>query len=144
MWWGEKVSKLSKPLTRISFADSFIVGLAQAFALIPGVSRSGSTITAGLFRNMTRAAAVRFSFLLSTPIIAGAALLKIHELHKEGIPAGMQTPFMVGIIVSALVGYATIAWLIRYLQANTLRVFIVYRIAAGIVVIALALLWHLQ
>jgi undecaprenyl-diphosphatase len=144
MWWGEKVSKLSKPLTRISFADSFIVGLAQAFALIPGVSRSGSTITAGLFRNMTRAAAVRFSFLLSTPIIAGAALLKIHELHKEGIPAGMQTPFIIGIIVSALVGYATIAWLIRYLQANTLRVFIVYRIAAGIVVIALALLWHLQ
>jgi undecaprenyl-diphosphatase len=144
MWWGEKVSKLSKPLTRISFADSFIVGLAQAFALIPGVSRSGSTITAGLFRNMTRAAAVRFSFLLSTPIIAGAALLKIHELHKEGIPAGMQTPFIIGIIVSAVVGYATIAWLIRYLQANTLRVFIVYRIAAGIVVIALALLWHLQ
>jgi undecaprenyl-diphosphatase len=144
MWWGEKVSKLNKPLTRISFADSFIVGLAQAFALIPGVSRSGSTITAGLFRNMTREAAVRFSFLLSTPIIAGAALLKAHELHKEGLPAGMHAPFIVGIIVSALVGYAAIAWLIRYLQANTLRVFIVYRIVAGIVVIALAVLWHLQ
>jgi undecaprenyl-diphosphatase len=144
MWWGEKVSKLNKPLTRISFTDSFIVGLAQAFALIPGVSRSGSTITAGLFRNMTREAAVRFSFLLSTPIIAGAALLKAHELHKEGLPAGMHAPFIVGIIVSALVGYAAIAWLIRYLQANTLRVFIVYRIVAGIVVIALAVLWHLQ
>jgi undecaprenyl-diphosphatase len=144
MWWGEKTSKLNKPLTRISFIDSFIVGLAQAFALIPGVSRSGSTITAGLFRNMTREAAVRFSFLLSTPIIAGAALLKIHELHKEGIPAGMQTPFIVGIIVSALVGYATIAWLIRYLQANTLRMFIVYRIVVGIAVMALALMWHLQ
>jgi undecaprenyl-diphosphatase len=144
MWLGEKVSTLSKPLTRISFADSLLVGIAQAFALIPGVSRSGSTITAGLFRNMTRDAAVRFSFLLSTPIIAGAVLLKAHELHKEGVPAGMQAPFIVGIIVSALVGYAAIAWLIRYLQSNSLKAFIIYRIIAGIVVIALAYTMHLQ
>jgi undecaprenyl-diphosphatase len=144
MWLGEKASTLSKPLTRITFADSLLVGIAQAFALIPGVSRSGSTITAGLFRNMTRDAAVRFSFLLSTPIIAGAALLKAHELHKEGLPAGMHAPFIVGILVSAIVGYATIAWLVRYLQTNTLRVFIIYRIAVGIVVIALALTLHLQ
>ncbi len=144
MWLGEVVGKREKPLTRTSFADSLVVGIAQAFALIPGVSRSGSTITAGLFRNMTREAAVRFSFLLSTPIIAGAALLKAHELRKEGLPAGMHAPFLVGIVVSALVGYATIAWLIRYLQSNSLRVFIVYRIVLGIVVIALAYLWHLQ
>ena len=144
MWLGEKVGSLNKPLTRTTFADSLIIGLAQAFALIPGVSRSGSTITAGLFCNLTREAAVRFSFLLSTPIIAGAALLKAHELRKEGLPAGMHAPFLVGIIVSALVGYAAIAWLIRYLQSNSLRLFIVYRIVAGIVVIALALLWHLQ
>lgn len=144
MWWGEKASTMTKPLTRVSFADSLIVGVAQAFALIPGVSRSGSTITAGLFRNMTREAAVRFSFLLSTPIIGGACLLKMHELHKEGLPPGMQAPFVVGIVVSALVGYAAIAWLIRYLQTNSLRVFIVYRIVAGVVVIALAFAWHLQ
>ncbi|MFY9740420.1 MAG: undecaprenyl-diphosphatase UppP [Candidatus Sulfotelmatobacter sp.] len=144
MWLGEKVGTMKKPLTRVSFADSLIVGVAQAFALIPGVSRSGSTITAGLFRNMTREAAVRFSFLLSTPIIAGAVLLKTYELHKEGLPAGMHAPFIVGIIVSALVGYAAIAWLIRYLQANTLRVFIIYRIIVGVVVIALAFAWHLQ
>jgi undecaprenyl-diphosphatase len=144
MWLGEKVGSLDQPLTRTTFADSLIIGLAQAFALIPGVSRSGSTITAGLFRNLTREAAVRFSFLLSTPIIAGAALLKAHELRKEGLPEGMHAPFLVGIIVSALVGYIAIAWLIRYLQSNSLRLFIVYRIVAGIVVIALALLWHLQ
>ena len=144
MWLGEKAGSLSKPLTRISFADSLIVGLAQAFALIPGVSRSGSTITAGLFRGMTREAAVRFSFLLSTPIIAGAALLKAHELHKEGLPAGMHAPFLVGILVSALVGYAAIAWLIRYLQSNSLRAFIIYRIVAGVVVIGLAFAMHLQ
>jgi undecaprenyl-diphosphatase len=144
MWLGEKAGKLDKPLTRTSFADSLMIGIAQAFALIPGVSRSGATITAGLFRNMTREAAVRFSFLLSTPIIAGAVLLKAHELHKEGLPAGMHAPFIVGIIVSALVGYAAIAWLIRYLQSNSLRVFIVYRIVLGVIVIALAYMWHLQ
>ena len=144
MWWGEKVSELRKSLTGISLADALIVGCAQAFALIPGVSRSGSTITAGLFRNMTREAAVRFSFLLSTPLIAGAALLKAHELRKEGLPAGMHVPFLVGVAVSAIVGYAAIAWLIRYLQSNSLKVFIVYRIVAGVIVIGLALMWHLQ
>jgi undecaprenyl-diphosphatase len=144
MWLGEKVGSLEKPLTKISLADSLAIGVAQAFALIPGVSRSGSTITAGLFRGLTREAAVRFSFLLSTPLIAGAALLKAHELRKEGLPADMHMPFIVGIIVSALVGYAAIAWLIRYLQSNSLRLFIIYRIVAGVVVVILALMWHLQ
>jgi undecaprenyl-diphosphatase len=144
MWLGEKVGKLEKPLTRVTLADSLIIGIAQAFALIPGVSRSGSTITAGLFQGLTREAAVRFSFLLSTPLIAGAALLKAHELHKEGLPHEMQMPVLVGIIVSALVGYAAISWLIRYLQSNSLRLFIIYRIVAGVVVIALAFVMHLQ
>jgi undecaprenyl-diphosphatase len=144
MAWAEKIGKMTKSLTGVSLADALIVGCAQAAALVPGVSRSGATITAGLFRNLTREAAVRFSFLLSTPIIAGAALLKAHELHKEGLPQGMHTPFLVGVAVSAVVGYATIRWLLRYLQSNTLKIFIVYRIVAGILVIGLALLWHLQ
>ncbi len=144
MWWGEKVGEPKKPLIGINFADAVIVGCAQAFALIPGVSRSGSTITAGLFRNMTREAAVRFSFLLSTPLIAGAALLKAHELRKEGLPAEMHMPFLVGVLVSAVVGYVAIAWLIRYLQSNSLKVFIVYRIVVGVIVIGLAFMWHLQ
>jgi undecaprenyl-diphosphatase len=144
MWWGEKVGELRKPLTGINLADALVVGCAQAFALIPGVSRSGSTITAGLFRNMTREAAVRFSFLLSTPLIAGAALLKAHELRKEGLPAEMHMPFLVGVLVSAVVGYIAIAWLIRYLQSNSLKVFIVYRIVVGVIVIGLAFMWHLQ
>jgi undecaprenyl-diphosphatase len=144
MWLGEKVGRMEKPLTRISFADAFLVGIAQAAALIPGVSRSGSTITAGLFRNLTREAAVRFSFLLSTPIIAGAALVKAHELHKEGLPAGMHIPVLVGILVSAIVGYAAISWLVRYLSSNSLKIFIAYRITLGVAVIALAFVWHLQ
>lgn len=144
MWLGETVGRLQKPLTGISVVDALLIGIAQAFALIPGVSRSGSTITAGLFRNLTRDAAVRFSFLLSTPLIAGAALVKAHELRKEGLPHDMQIPVLVGILVSALVGYAAIAWLIRYLQSNSLRPFILYRIVVGIAVIALALAMHLQ
>jgi len=144
MWLGEKIGHLQKPLTRISFTDSLVIGVAQAFALIPGVSRSGSTITAGLFRNLTREAAVRFSFLLSTPLIAGAALLKAHEVRKEGLPADMHLPMLVGVVVSALVGYAAIAWLIRFLQSNSLKIFIIYRILAGIAVIALAFAMHLQ
>ena len=144
MWLGEKASRMDKPLTRISFLDALIVGCAQAAALVPGVSRSGSTITAGLFRNMTREAAVRFSFLLSTPIIAGAALLKVHELHKRVRPEGMHAPFIIGIFVSAIVGYGAIAWLIRYLQSHSLKIFVVYRVVFGIIVIALAYIWHLQ
>jgi undecaprenyl-diphosphatase len=143
MWWGEKVNQATKPLSRIRLADAIIIGCAQATALVPGVSRSGSTITAGLFRNMTREAAVRFSFLLATPLIAGAVLLKAHELKKEGLPAGMHVPFIVGVLVSAIVGYAAIAWLMRYLQAHSLKVFIVYRIVFGVLVIALASFWHL-
>jgi undecaprenyl-diphosphatase len=144
MWLGEKVGSLQKPLTGTSLVDSVLIGIAQAFALIPGVSRSGATITAGLFRGLTREAAVRFSFLLSTPLIAGAALLKAHEPRKEGLPHDMQMPMLVGILVSALVGYAAIAWLIRYLQSNSLRVFIIYRIVAGLAVIVLAFAMHLQ
>jgi len=114
-----------------------VVGILQALAVVPGVSRSGITIAGGLFRNLTREAAARFSFLLSTPIIAGAALLKLHHVLKEGLPAGMATGFVVGMIVSALVGYATIAWFLRYLQTSTLRVFILYRIVFGILILGL-------
>lgn len=144
MWWGEKYSNFSKPLADVTLGDSLVIGFAQATALIPGVSRSGSTITAGLFRNLTRDAAVRFSFLLATPIIAGAALLKAHEVHKEGIPPDMRVPFAVGIAVSAIVGYIAIAWLIRYLRTKTLTIFIVYRIIFGIIVLALAYSAHLH
>ena len=137
MWLAERVSRFEKPLPQVTFADAMTVGVLQAFAVIPGVSRSGITISGGLFRNFTREAAARFSFLLSTPIIAGAALLKLHHVMKEGLPPGMAAPFGVGMIVSAIVGYATIAWFIRYLQMNTLRWFVVYRILLGLLILAL-------
>ena len=137
MLLAERVSRFKKPLPQITFGDAMTVGVLQAFAVVPGVSRSGITIAGGLFRNLTREAAARFSFLLSTPIIAGAALLKLHHVMKEGLPPGMATPFLVGIAVSAVVGYATIAWFIRYLGAKTLTVFIVYRMALGLLILVL-------
>jgi undecaprenyl-diphosphatase len=137
MWLAERSSKYTKPLSQVTLTDAMTIGALQAFAVIPGVSRSGITITGGLFRNFTRDAAARFSFLLSTPIIAGAALLKFHHVMKEGLPPGMAAGFAVGMIVSAVVGYATIAWFIKYLQAKTLTVFVVYRVVIGIAILLL-------
>jgi undecaprenyl-diphosphatase len=99
MWFAERSSKFNKPLPQIDLTDALTIGVLQACAVVPGVSRSGITIAGGLFRNFTREAAARFSFLLSTPIIAGAALLKLHHVMKEGLPPGMATAFAVGIIV---------------------------------------------
>ena len=138
MWLADKYGSQRKAITGITAVDAIIVGIAQAFALIPGVSRSGSTISAGLARALNREAAARFSFLLLAPITAGAVLLKAHHLYKTGMPTGMALPFAVGVIVSALVGYAVIAFLLRYLQTHSLRIFVLYRVILGLVVIALA------
>lgn len=118
--------------------DATTVGIAQAFAIIPGVSRSGSTIGAGLFRNLDRDSATRFSFLLSTPIIAGATLLEGSHLLRTGIPTNMQTPFAVGITVSAVSGYIAICRLVRYLRARSLMLFVVYRLLLGSALIVAA------
>jgi undecaprenyl-diphosphatase len=137
MWWSEKVGSFQKPLTRITLVDAITVGAAQAAAIIPGVSRSGSTIAAGLFRGMGRDAAARFSFLLATPIIGGAVLLSGWHLRRESIPPEMARALLAGVSASAVVGYAAIAAFIRYLRTQTLRIFIVYRIIFGIIILAL-------
>ena len=139
MWLGERAGSRKKDLSAVTFTDSLAIGAAQAIAIIPGTSRSGITITAGLFRNLDRTTAARFSFLLSAPAIAAAAGKALHDLMKHGgIPAGMHTPFALGIVVSALSGLAVIALLLRFLQRHTLYFFIYYRIIFGIMVIALA------
>jgi len=142
MWAGERLGSRQHDLSRVTFLDSLWVGAAQALAVIPGVSRSGVTMTAGLFRGMTRETAARFSFLLSTPIIAGAVLKKGFEIRHEGLPPEMRLPFLLGVIVSGLVGYFVIAVLIRYLERRTFRIFVVYRLALGVVVLALG--WGLR
>jgi len=106
---------------------------------VPGTSRSGVTIAAALFRNLDRPSAARFSFLLSTPAVAGAAASALHHLMKQGgIGYDMRIPFMLGIAISATSGCAVIAFFLKYLQRNTLRFFIFYRLIFGIIVIALA------
>jgi undecaprenyl-diphosphatase len=137
LWWVEKRSAKSRSLEGLFWLDSLLVGCAQAIALIPGVSRSGITITAGLFRGFTRETAARFSFLLSAPIIAGAELKEAMGLGLAGIPTGMGLPMLLGFLASFLSGFLAIWFLLRYLQRNTLAVFIVYRIVLGIVILFL-------
>jgi len=142
MWAGEWLGKRERDLGHVGFLDSLLVGVAQALAVIPGVSRSGITMTAGLFRKMKRETAARFSFLLSTPIIAGAALKKAMEIRHAGLPHDMRLPFLCGALVSALVGYLVIAVLIRYLERRTFKVFVLYRIIVGVIVLLLG--WGLH
>lgn len=125
----------------ITFPDAMTVGFAQALALIPGVSRSGVTLTAGLFRNIDRAAAARFSFLLSTPATVAAAAKAFLDFRKAGgMEPGMELPFAVGILVSGVTGLAVIAFFLNFLRTRNLRVFVIYRVVFGIIVIALAIL----
>ena len=118
--------------------DALWIGAAQALAIVPGVSRSGITIAVARWRGIERAAAARFSFLLGTPIIAGAALFKLR--HLLDMPGGLTGPFLAGIAAAALVGALCIAFLLRYLQRAGLTVFVVYRLLlAGLVVATLLL-----
>lgn len=137
---AERVALHRRALGDLGWRDAIIVGVAQAFALLPGVSRSGTTITTGLFLGMKRETAARFSFLLSAPITGGAALKKIYDLIKAGgLAADERLPFVVGILTAGIVGYACIAWLLRYLQRATTIIFTVYRVLLGVIVIVLVL-----
>ena len=139
MWMAERRARGIKGIDSVGWADGITIGLSQALALIPGTSRSGITITTGLFRGLTRETAARFSFLLSTPVIAGAVLKKLWDVHKEGgFPHDMRAPFAVGTAVSGVAGALVIAVFLRYLRRNSLMPFVYYRIVFGIIVIALA------
>jgi undecaprenyl-diphosphatase len=140
LWWADRSSRGQKQMDHVNLGDSLIVGFFQVLAIIPGVSRSGITISGGLLRNLDRPTAARFSFLLSTPIILGAAAKDAFDLlrHKEAIPHEMQIAFVLGIIVSGITGCATIAFFLNYLRSRSLNAFVIYRIIFGIIVIALA------
>ncbi len=140
MWLAERIGRKQKDLGHVSTTDALVIGTSQALAIIPGVSRSGITISTGLFRNLDRQSAARFSFLLLTPITAGAALKKFWDLHKHegGISPEMHTAFLVGIVVSAIVGALSIRFFLNYLRNRSLNLFICYRILFGIMVVALA------
>jgi undecaprenyl-diphosphatase len=134
---AERTAQHVRGMASLTVRDGLIIGLAQTLALIPGVSRSGATITAGLFRDLTRVDAARFSFLLGVPIIAAAGAKGLIDTLTSGLDAGQLAVFAIGVAVSALAGFVAIWGLLRYLQRATTAVFIVYRIVLGIVLIVL-------
>jgi undecaprenyl-diphosphatase len=135
---AEAVSKKTRDLTQLHWKDAIWIGLAQAFALMPGVSRSGATITAGMFLGLNREASARFSFLLSAPIILGAALWEGRKYLHGGLPIG-AAPLLAGLVSATIVGLAVIHLLLRFLRFHTLYGFTAYRIllAAAVVVAVL-------
>jgi undecaprenyl-diphosphatase len=134
---AELVGKRNRSLADLGVGDGLAVGCAQVLALIPGSSRSGSTIMAGLFAGQTRETAARFSFLLSIPAIAASGVLELKEaIHK--LPDGSYLPLIVATVVSGLVGYASIWFLLRYLRTHSTSIFVVYRlIVGGLIIFAL-------
>ncbi|MBL8221529.1 MAG: undecaprenyl-diphosphate phosphatase, partial [Bryobacterales bacterium] len=141
MGYADRLPSARKPLEELTLADAMTIGLAQALAVVPGTSRSGITITAGLFRNLSRHTAARFSFLLSTPAVAAAAVKAFLDLRKAGgVSPEMVAPFTAGILVSALTGLFVISVFLKFLRNNSLRGFVLYRVFFGIMVIALAFL----
>ncbi|WP_448575995.1 undecaprenyl-diphosphatase UppP [Thermomicrobium sp.] len=137
LWLAERAGSRRRALHELGLRDGVVVGLAQALALLPGVSRSGSTITASLFLGFTRPAAARFSFILGIPAIAGAGLLEMLELMRTGLPAEERIVFFAGVISAAITGFLAIAFLLRFLQRFSTGIFILYRVALGLVLLVL-------
>jgi undecaprenyl-diphosphatase len=132
---AELVGKKERSMEQLGISDALAVGGAQVLALIPGSSRSGSTIMGGLFAGLTRETAARFSFLLSIPAIAASGLLELKEaIHK--LPDGTYLPLVVATVVSGIVGYASIWFLLRFLRTHSTAVFIVYRFLVGAAILA--------
>src|SRR5215218_5774151 len=133
---AEKVGKQQRGMSELGGKDALAVGCAQVLALIPGASRSGSTIMGGLFAGERRETAARFSFLLSIPAITASGLLELKEaVHR--LPAGSAAPLAVATVVSGLVGYASIWFLLRFLREHSTGVFIGYRVVVGALILLL-------
>lgn len=124
-----------RTMDTMTLFDAILIGLSQALAIIPGVSRSGSTMTVARWLSLTREDAAKFSFLMSTPIIMGAGLLSIRHLHLTDI----NTAFIVGVITSFIIGILSISFLLRYLKTSDFKIFVGYRFLLGLAVILIAL-----
>ncbi len=135
---AEIVGKHQRGMEQLGIGDALAVGCAQVLALLPGTSRSGSTIMSGLFVGLTRETAARFSFLLSIPAIGASGLLELREALKQ-LPAGSHLPLVISTVVSAIVGYASIWFLLRFLRTHSTGIFIGYRLIVGVAIIAFLL-----
>jgi undecaprenyl-diphosphatase len=135
---AERAATHERPLEAITRRDGILIGLAQALALVPGVSRSGSTLTAGLFLGFDRPSAARFSFLLSVPAVVLSGLFEFATIldGSEDTQVGLGA-LAIATLMAFVVGYASIAWLLRYLTSHSTLVFVVYRVALGVLVLVL-------
>lgn len=144
LWIADRTSTRSKDVTEVTFPAALAIGVAQAFALIPGISRAGISISAGLFIGLTREAAARFSFLMATPVIAGAGIWEARKLFTgEAGVAVAAGPLAIGLVAALVSGLFAIGALLRFLRSNSMTVFVVYRIAlAALVFVAWVGLWN--
>lgn len=148
MWWvagaliawsfvmvaAERLGSKRRPLEKITFIDSLLMGLFQCLALIPGVSRSGATISTGLFCGLDRVASTRMAFLLGIPALVGAAIFELQHALDGNV--GL-VPVLVGTAVSFVVAYASVAWLLKFVQKHSTEIFAFYRICLGVVILIL-------
>ena len=137
---AERAARHTRQMTDLRVRDALGIGVAQALALFPGISRSGITISAGLFLGLERAAAARFAFLMGTPIIAGAGIWKMREIFSGEAGAFEPNVLLAGVVASAIAGLAAIWILLRFLQSHSTDVFVLYRLAAAAVFASLLLL----
>jgi undecaprenyl-diphosphatase len=131
---AESRATQSRKETQTTLVDVLVIGVVQCIALVPGVSRSGATISAGLFRGLDRVAATRLSFFLSIPALVGAGLYELKDAVKESVPVGS---LIVGTAVSFVVAYVSIAWLLRFVAGHPISLFVPYRLAVGVVLLGL-------
>ena len=138
LWLSDVVGSNRRELDKVTWIDAILIGSSQAFALIPGVSRSGSTITAGLFLGLKREDAARFSFLMSLPITLGATVFEMKDVVKHGVLSGAGASpavLLLGIAVSAIAGFWAIDFLLKYLKTRSVAIFAIWRIVVAILVL---------
>lgn len=133
LWAADRFAKQERPLSKARWTDALLIGIAQVFALIPGVSRSGSTMTAGRSLGFDRTSAATFSFLMSMPITAAAAVLKVPEALREGV----TMPIVVGILASGISGWLAISVLLKYISTRSFGIFALYRWVLGLAILYL-------
>jgi undecaprenyl-diphosphatase len=134
MWLAEKVASQDRPERDLGMTDAISIGLAQAVALIPGISRSGATISVGLFRGLDRVTATKLSFYMSIPALFAAGIYQLRDAFSGDIGAGEAA---VGVVVAFVVAYASIAWLLRFVAHHTIAWFVPYRLALGVLLLVL-------
>ena len=138
--WAERAGRRQRGIRDLSLADALLIGLSQALAVVPGVSRSGITMSTGLFLGLNREGAARFSFLMSAPIIFGAGVHSLPKIIKQGTEGEGSALYLAGFLAAAISGYAVIAWLLKFIRTRSFDIFAYYRLAlAGVVYLSLLL-----